>query len=507
MDIYAHQYPDTKILHITPNVAATQELLTTLYPQQRRRFQTITPYSGSEEQFEDIETLTKVYSSLIDTAEPKAGAYDLVVVSKTTSLDIKSFLNSTGCVIVADAEYDGQGMNKLFQNSAFTAYAEPHTNNYTAKPLTLVMSSKVSDNTEALAQLITSKQTAPVTRMTFVEMVENVPATENVIVLASLDQELFFEDPEHEEVHFEAVRSLFTSENKNIAWIVRGASQETSNPAQAMILGMCRVARNENDKLYVATLDVAETAQNEEIAQQIKTILDSRLTEDEYAARNGTLSIPKIETDDALNAKLPENSGGDAVMQEFGAGQPLALKIGKVGLLETLAFGVDEDIVDTELAADSIEVEVKASAINFRDVAASIGIIDDYRLGDECAGVVLRIGSDVNSNDFKVGDRVVAFRPGQGAHRSIVREQAALCYKLPDNISFTTAAAFTCIMITAYYAFHDLARLQPGEKVLIHAAAGGVGQMAIQVAQMMGAEVIATCGSQAKRVSFPLAMK
>nr|AKL78824.1 GLPKS3 [Glarea lozoyensis] len=499
MDVYAHQYPDTKILHITSDLAATKELLTTLFPQQRRRFQSITPYCGSEEQFEDIEALTKVYSTLIDTAEPKEGAYDLVVVSKTTSLDVKSFLNSTGHVIVAGGEYDGQGMSVLFQNSSFTAYTEAYSSNYTAKPLTLVMGKKVSETTEALAQLITSKQTAPVTRMSFVDMVENAPATENVIVLASLDQELFFEDPEHEEIHFEAVRTFFTSENKNIVWIVRGASQETSNPAQAMILGMCRVARNENDKLKVVTLDVAETAQNGQIAEQINTILDSRLTEDEYAARNGTLSIPKIETDDLLNNKLPENSGGDAVMQEFGAGQPLALKIGKVGLLETLAFGVDEDIVDTELAADSIEVEVKASAINFRDVAASIGIIDDYRLGDECAGVVLRIGSAVNPNDFQVGDRVVAFRPGQGAHRSIVREQAALCYKLPENISFTTAAAFTCIMITAYYAFHDLARLQPGEKVLIHAAAGGVGQMAIQVAQMMGAEVIATCGSQAKR--------
>ncbi|KAG9238221.1 putative lovastatin nonaketide synthase [Amylocarpus encephaloides] len=500
-DVYAHQHPDTKILHITPDLATTQELLTTLGGKgtQRRRFQTITPYSGSEEPVESVEVLTTAYASLVDTAAPTAGAYDLVVVSKSTAVDVKSFLNDTGCVVVAGAEYEGQGMGVIFKQASFTAYREPYTTNHTSKPLTLVMGSRVSANTEALAQLISSKQNAPVTRMNFIDMVGNAPATENVIILASLDQELFFEDPEHESVHFEAVRSLFTSEDKNIVWLVRGASMETSNPAQAMILGMSRVARNENEKLKVITLDLAQTTENPEVLQRVTEILDSRLTEDEFALRNGTMFIPKIENDSFLNAKLPENSGGDSVMQEFGAGEPLALKIGKVGLLETLAFGVDEDIVDSELAADSIEVEVRASAINFRDVAASIGIIDDYRLGDECAGVVLRVGSDVNPNDFQVGDRVVAFRPGQGAHRSIVREQAALCYKLPENISFTTAAAFTCIMITAYYAFHDLARLQPGEKVLIHAAAGGVGQMAIQVAQMMGAEVIATCGSQAKR--------
>ncbi|KAH6672349.1 putative lovastatin nonaketide synthase [Halenospora varia] len=497
MDVFAHQHPDCKILHITSDVSKTTDLLAQLGGRQgqRRRFNSVTPFSGTEEQL-DTESLQAVWSTLIDTAEPKPASYDLVVLSKEVDIDVKTFLKPEGIVLADNVQFEG--LNTLFKSANFSAYRQKVDATVATSPLTLVTSSKVSSETEALISLLKTKHTVPVSRMTFEELVEGAPATKNVIILASLDQDLFFEDPEHESVHFEAIRSLFTSSDKNIMWVLRGASLDTPNPAQAIILGMSRVARNENEKLKVITLDVAQTTENSEIAETIAKIFNAPLTEDELALRNGTLSIPKIEADDGLNSKLPENSGGEPTLQAFGAGQPLALKIGKVGLLETLAFSVDEDIVDTQLADDQIEIEVKASAINFRDVAASIGIIDDYRLGDECAGVVVAVGKSIDASEFKIGDRVVAFRPGQGAHRSIVREQASLCYKL-NNIPFATAAAYTCIMITAYYAFHDVARVQPGERVLIHAAAGGVGQMAIQVAQMMGAEVIATCGSQAKR--------
>lgn len=141
---------------------------------------------------------------------------------------------------------------------------------------------------------------------------------------------------------------------------------------------------------------------------------------------------------------------------------------------------------------------MKASAINFRDIAASMGIIDDYRLGDECAGLVVRKGSKVLDQDFAIGDRVVAWRPGQGAHRTLVRNPAPLCFRLGE-MPFAAAAALPLILTTAHYSLMDVARLQPGETVLIHSAAGGVGQMAIQVAQMVGANVIATVGSQMKR--------
>src|SRR4029077_10227435 len=109
---------------------------------------------------------------------------------------------------------------------------------------------------------------------------------------------------------------------------------------------------------------------------------------------------------------------------------PLALRIGKVGLLETLYFGEDTEITDNEVGDNEVEIETKASAINFRDIAASMGIIEDFKLGDECAGEVLRVGSKVYKASFDVGDRVVTWKPGQGAHRTIVRNSGSLCYKL-----------------------------------------------------------------------------
>ncbi len=84
---------------------------------------------------------------------------------------------------------------------------------------------------------------------------------------------------------------------------------------------------------------------------------------------------------------------------------------------------------------------VRASALNFRDIAASLGIIDDYKLGDECAGIVRHIGRFVDPTSFQAGDRVVAWRPGQGAHSSIVRNPAVFCHKMKD-MPFGTATAF-----------------------------------------------------------------
>lgn len=126
-----------------------------------------------------------------------------------------------------------------------------------------------------------------------------------------------------------------------------------------------------------------------------------------------------------------------------------------------------------------------------------MGIIEDFKLGDECAGIVTNVGSAVTG--FKVGDRIVALRPGQGAHRTLVRNPASWCYKLPDSMSFSDAAAMPLILGTAWYALSDIARIRKGESVLIHAAAGGVGQMAVQIAQRAGAHVLATVGSPAKR--------
>lgn len=274
---------------------------------------------------------------------------------------------------------------------------------------------------------------------------------------------------------------------------------DTPKPQHAVIVGLARTIRSENEESRLVTLDLSPSTPAKDISSRIATFLNPSIAEDEVADRKGQLSIPRLEADDSLNCKLRNGVRREARLEPFVQERNLALKIGKAGLLETLAFGDDEDALDHPLQDDEVEIEVKASAINFRDVAASMGIINEHNLGDECAGIVVRKGKDVPETQFKIGDRVVAWRPGQGAHRRIVRNPASLCYRLTGEMPFEIATALPCILTTAYYALVDVARLQPGETILIHSTLGGVGQMALQIAQNIGATVLATVGSQSKR--------
>lgn len=133
-----------------------------------------------------------------------------------------------------------------------------------------------------------------------------------------------------------------------------------------------------------------------------------------------------------------------------------------------------------------------------------MGIIQDRHFGEEAAAVVRKVGAEVT--DFRVGDRIVV-AAGE-AIANVANVDAWLARKIPDHISYPVAASFLTVTMTAIYALEHVARLQPGETVLIHSAAGGVGQMAIQIAQKCGARVFATCSGPKRaflRETFGLA--
>lgn len=272
----------------------------------------------------------------------------------------------------------------------------------------------------------------------------------------------------------------------------------SSRPEQAILLGLIRTAKSENDQLKVTTLDFDGNSTSTTIARTIARILNSpQLDEDELAERDDCIYLPKIEADDLRNRKLRNGPNQEPSLETFGSGGPLALTIGKVGLLDTLHFEQDEEIAGGVPADDEIEIEVKASPVNVRDVAVATGVTDGGKLGDECAGVVLRVGDAVEN--FSPGDRVIAWRPGQGAHRTIIRNPASLSYKLTGGMPFSDAAAVPVAVTTAHYALSHVARLQAGETVLIHCAAGSVGQIAVQIAARAGANVLVTVGTPEKR--------
>lgn len=147
--------------------------------------------------------------------------------------------------------------------------------------------------------------------------------------------------------------------------------------------------------------------------------------------------------------------------------------------------------------ADEVRVQVLATGVNFRDVLLALGMYPgaDGVLGAECVGIVEAVGRDVTA--FQRGDRVFGFAPGSMATSVVV--PAAFLAIVPDALSDTQAAALPVAFLTAMLGLYRTAGITRGTKVLVHAAAGGVGLAAVQLVQRVGGEVFATAGSPAKR--------
>lgn len=175
------------------------------------------------------------------------------------------------------------------------------------------------------------------------------------------------------------------------------------------------------------------------------------------------------------------------------SGTLVELRPAASGLIDDVAFEVRERRAP---APDEIEIAVRATGLNFRDALNAMGMLPGYAqtIGGECAGVVARAGAAAG---FAPGDAVMAFAPGQSG--SFVTVRAADAVPKPAGLSFEQAAALPAVSMTAIYALERVARLQAGESVLIHAAAGGLGLAALHVARARGATVYATAGSEEKR--------
>ncbi|QKW11258.1 type I polyketide synthase [Streptomyces sp. NA04227] len=152
--------------------------------------------------------------------------------------------------------------------------------------------------------------------------------------------------------------------------------------------------------------------------------------------------------------------------------------------LEIVSSGADRPLL-----AGEVRIGIRAAGLNFRDVLIALGTYPgEAPLGSEAAGVVVEVGPEVSG--LAPGDRVMGLVPdGFGSvgitdHRMIV--------PMPEDWSFTEAAATPLVFLTAYYGLVDLAGLQRGERLLVHAAAGGVGMAAVQLARHFGVEVLAT---------------
>ena len=172
-----------------------------------------------------------------------------------------------------------------------------------------------------------------------------------------------------------------------------------------------------------------------------------------------------------------------------------AIRVHEAGGPEVLRF---EEVPTPELGPDEVRVKTEAIGVNFIDVYFREGLYPGtfpLTPGFEAAGEVLAVGSEVT--EFQVGDRV-AHSKVMGSYAEQISAPASQLIEMPPDLDFETAAATLLQGMTAHYLSHSTYPLAAGETALIHAAAGGVGLLLVQIAKMLGAQVIGTVSSQEK---------
>ncbi|OBK96577.1 polyketide synthase [Mycobacterium asiaticum] len=262
---------------------------------------------------------------------------------------------------------------------------------------------------------------------------------------------------------------------------------EQVNLTHAGVRGLLRVVGAEHPYLRTTQIDIDTTTTADNVVRQL--LSDS--AEDETAWRNNTWLTARLRP---APLRPDERTTITADPRRDG----LRLVIRTPGDLATI------EAVSTKRQTPGpgeIEVAVSVSSVNFADVLAAFGRYPSFdgqrtQLGLDFAGVVTAVGCDVPN--YRVGDRVGGISPG-GCWGTFVTCDAALTAPLPSEVSDAHAAAITTTAVTAWYGLHELARIQPGDKVLIHSGTGGVGQSAIAIASSVGAEIFTTAGSPLRR--------
>ena len=268
---------------------------------------------------------------------------------------------------------------------------------------------------------------------------------------------------------------------------------EASGPGGSALWGFARVLVNELPRLSVRLVDLPGGVGPGGLARRIADELARATEEAEIVWTPQGRHVLRLRT------RLPPRRARRSEM--------LTLASGRAGGIDSLGWKIRPL---QSIEPQEVEIEVHAAGLNFRDVMWAMGLLPEEALiegfagptfGLECAGIVRAVGSAVEN--LTVGDRVMAFAPAALGTRVVTPSDAVS--PIPPEVSFSAAATLPVAFVTAIYGLGHLAQVAPGEHVLIHAAAGGVGLAAIQYAKHRGAIVIATAGSEIKRAFLRLA--
>ncbi len=277
------------------------------------------------------------------------------------------------------------------------------------------------------------------------------------------------------------------SPRAGLCLVTRGAQAiapgDDVDPALAALLGLARTVAAERSEAPALRFDL-DPATPPDVRPVLVALLGLSAQEPELGVRAGTLLAPRLQ-------ELARDRRAEAERD--------VVEVGDRGSLDALTVARRPRRAPE---AGEVELAIRAAGLNFRDVLNALGLVPGFRgaLGSECSGVITAVGPGVAG--LELGDEVVALAGDSIA--SHVTVSAALVVRKPSSLGFADAVTLPNTYLTAAQSFLAAGGLRPGQRVLVHAAAGGVGLAAVRLARRAGAEVIATAGSPDKR-AFVLA--
>ncbi|MFD7845657.1 SDR family NAD(P)-dependent oxidoreductase [Nocardia sp. NPDC059764] len=277
------------------------------------------------------------------------------------------------------------------------------------------------------------------------------------------------------------LRSLLREQSASIVVVTSGAVsahrvEDVRDLVGAAVWGLVRSAQNEHPGQILLVDAGDRTDYRAAVAAAV-----ARRGETQLAVRGGALLVPRLTpvAADVLGSAELVTADGDWRLATRGRGT----------LHGDNMVVVPQDSAKAELGPGQVRVGLRAAGLNFRDVLIVLEMypVPNTPVGSEGAGVVLEVADDVV--DLRPGDRVMGIFAGIGT--TVVADQRMMV-RIPGELSFEEAAGVPVVFATALYALRDLASASPGDTVLVHAATGGVGMAAVQLARHWGLDLYVT---------------
>ncbi|KAL6885742.1 hypothetical protein GGI43DRAFT_432364 [Trichoderma evansii] len=434
--------------------------------------------------------------------------------------NIKKILKPSGVLLVANSSDSTVIPDNVLVSAGFTAptiinvsdasrltiaYVAKESNAAIQNILIVMPQSPSSKATQAVEQVERELRRAyNVAKLPFDAVIPE--QLSSYVALFALDLDLpFLEDLD--ENSFAKLRSLILGTHASL-WLTLDTA------AGGLVKGLGRTIRGEYPEIPFTTLSI-DSAASLDADVNVRTIarligsskpLDQS-TDSEYVIRNGQLLVERLEPDADLKTLLDAAQSGQSLptitmpLKDRGD-ETLRLSFREPGLLDSFEYQLVPGLTVVDpIAEGQMEIEVRSVGLNSRDLMMAMGQDEDTNIGMECAGIVSRLGPGVTK--FRVGDRVFGLHGG--CFQTRLRVDPRTFAHTPDSISDEVAGSLMGQYQTAVQSLINVGRLEEDESVLIHSAAGGVGQAAIIVAQYLGSKKIFCTVSSDKKKKFLMA--